>query len=1060
MKAASLALLLMAGPMLMQGQKADWDALDQQVEQIYLKGDLAEAVRVAKLALDAASNPKQTGRSLDRLGFLYYNSGNLKDGETFLRQGLDLRREKLGRDSDDYAQSANDLALFLRDTRRFPEAQALAEEAVAVRSRILDPNDPSLAETLETLGSIYTGEGEYEKSAATFEKARAIYESRIDAQNPAPPEYGTLLVNLSGNYSRLGQYRRAEAGYQTALDVLGKTIGPKHPIYTTSQMGFANLETTLGNYSIAEKLYNEAAPLLKSALGETHPMYIQLLDSRASLYQAMGNRAGAESDYQTALDLRKKIFGPNHVLVAATLRNYGRFVYARNPAEGEKLLREAVDIYANSSNRPPFEYANTLLALSEAERKRGDLPAARETIQNALDVAAQGLGKNHPVYASALRNLGLVEEAAHEYADAEQNMRQAIAIVSDIQGDDHPDLAVYLKNLASLYETQGKYAEAAPLYRRSFEIDDRVLSDILNVGSESTKAGVLANLDDPLPTLLAFQQKAGDQFPEARILAFEAVARRKGRVLDHVRDWRQNLRANSDSAIRRRLDQWQAMLECEASLTTALGYRDFKPAAAGTCSLEDSEFAGRYDRLLSDLRTKWTPELGKQALAALRELKTRTDAVETVLSRDVPGFSNAKPVTLDAMRSRLEPDELLVEIVAYQKHYGAFLLDHSGRLRWVDLGSAQPIDSAVRDLIAGANDWSVSLARRETQLAATSRGTAQDALGKLSHALAPLRTQLEQDKTVHRLRIAPDGLLTLAPFAALSDPQGHFLIERFAISYLSAGRDLAAVSNNDAETLNPPVIALSPGGRSRPASAAPNATSAASAFRADDLERLDGAESEARSLQALLPRSQLLAEGEATEQRVKELHRPVLLHIVGHGLVRGNEECSFAGHAYSPGCALLGLDAGARAMNLSAIVLEEAYGRGAGSSQDGLLTALELESLDLEGSEMLVLSQCRMADGVPSSSDGVYGMRRAAAIAGVRTFVAPLWNVSDSAEGALMGRFYRELRSGRDRAEALRQAMLQVMRTRHTPETNSFLYWAPVILSGDPAPLPKRLFLQ
>ncbi len=105
---------------------------------------------------------------------------------------------------------------------------------------------------------------------------------------------------------------------------------------------------------------------------------------------------------------------------------------------------------------------------------------------------------------------------------------------------------------------------------------------------------------------------------------------------------------------------------------------------------------------------------------------------------------------------------------------------------------------------------------------------------------------------------------------------------------------------------------------------------------------------------------------------------------------------------------------------------------------------------------MLVLSQCRMADGVPSSSDGVYGMRRAAAIAGVKTFVAPLWNISDSTERILMERFYQELRAGRDRSEALRQAMLQVM---HSPPSNTFLYWAPVILSGDPAPLPKRVFL-
>ena len=143
-------------------------------------------------------------------------------------------------------------------------------------------------------------------------------------------------------------------------------------------------------------------------------------------------------------------------------------------------------------------------------------------------------------------------------------------------------------------------------------------------------------------------------------------------------------------------------------------------------------------------------------------------------------------------------------------------------------------------------------------------------------------------------------------------------------------------------------------------------------------------------------------------------------------------------------------------MNLSAIVLEEAYGRGAKSSQDGLLTALELEALDLHASQMLVLSQCRMADGVPSSGNGIYGMRRAAAIAGVQTFVAPLWEVSDSIERALMTRFYKELSAGRGRADALRAAMLQVMRT---PQQKSFLYWAPVILTGDPSPLPRQLFL-
>jgi CHAT domain-containing protein len=218
---------------------------------------------------------------------------------------------------------------------------------------------------------------------------------------------------------------------------------------------------------------------------------------------------------------------------------------------------------------------------------------------------------------------------------------------------------------------------------------------------------------------------------------------------------------------------------------------------------------------------------------------------------------------------------------------------------------------------------------------------------------------------------------------------------------------------------------------------------------------LEGAALEARDVQRRMPKAQLLGEGEATEQRIKQLHRPALLHIVGHGIVRGNEDCAAA--PASPGCQLAGIDPAARVMSLSAIVLEEAYGRGGGSSQDGMLTALELQTLDLQGTEMLVLSQCRMADGVPSSGEGIFGMRRAAAIAGVRTFVAPLWKIADATERALMDRFYKELSAGKGRAEALRQAQLQLLRNSRTA---SFLQWAPVILSGDPAPLPKEWFAQ
>ena len=145
----------------------------------------------------------------------------------------------------------------------------------------------------------------------------------------------------------------------------------------------------------------------------------------------------------------------------------------------------------------------------------------------------------------------------------------------------------------------------------------------------------------------------------------------------------------------------------------------------------------------------------------------------------------------------------------------------------------------------------------------------------------------------------------------------------------------------------------------------------------------------------------------------------------------------------------------AKAMSLSAIVLEEAYGRGGRSSDDGMLTAVELQNVDLRGTEMLVLSQCQMANGVTSIGEGVYGMRRAAAIAGAKTFVAPLWNVDDRVERTLMARFYTGLAAGETRVAALRRAKLEI---RRSAATRSFLYWAPVILSGSASALPSALF--
>jgi CHAT domain-containing protein len=118
------------------------------------------------------------------------------------------------------------------------------------------------------------------------------------------------------------------------------------------------------------------------------------------------------------------------------------------------------------------------------------------------------------------------------------------------------------------------------------------------------------------------------------------------------------------------------------------------------------------------------------------------------------------------------------------------------------------------------------------------------------------------------------------------------------------------------------------------------------------------------------------------------------------------------------------------------------------STDDGLLTAEDVTGLDLAGTEFVVLSACETGLGAVRTGEGVFGLRRAFALAGARTLIISLWKVPDEATRELMAHLYRLLLAGRGRAQALREAQL-AMKARY-PDP---YYWGAFICQGDPSPL-------
>jgi CHAT domain-containing protein len=219
---------------------------------------------------------------------------------------------------------------------------------------------------------------------------------------------------------------------------------------------------------------------------------------------------------------------------------------------------------------------------------------------------------------------------------------------------------------------------------------------------------------------------------------------------------------------------------------------------------------------------------------------------------------------------------------------------------------------------------------------------------------------------------------------------------------------------------------------------------------------LPGAETEARSVAKLLGGNTVLRLGaEAREVEVKAVQSPRVLHLATHGFfLSGQEYMRTNSAALASAFALLGGPQGRPANDwenplvrcgIALAGANHAQQITSAVAEDGLLTGLEAALLNLQGTELVILSACGSGTGEVKNGEGVMSLRRAFRIAGAETVLASHWKVSDQATGRLMTEFMRRWRAGEPRAKAWREAQLSLLRSA---EFANPYFWAAFTLTG------------
>lgn len=321
----------------------------------------------------------------------------------------------------------------------------------------------------------------------------------------------------------------------------------------------------------------------------------------------------------------------------------------------------------------------------------------------------------------------------------------------------------------------------------------------------------------------------------------------------------------------------------------------------------------------------------------------------------------------------------------------------------------------------------------------------------------PIRNAVKDCK---HLIFAPDGDLNLLPFQILPlDETGtHLLMDEYTISYLGVGRDILrskiqstrnAIAFSKAKPIAPLVIAdpdfdfgveLATDINDIPDNndfvknfIASEASPTAELVKVlgDRLSRTLGTRFLGESVAKKLQNARLYMQAEALETCLTSSQCPIIMLIATHGLFLPDSQ-------QPPNLKrnLLGLERFSQVkvenpMMRSGLALAGANTWLSGGTLPkkagkGFVFAHDIASLDLWANELTVLSACDTARGDIKIGEGVFGLRRAFAVAGTKTLVMSLWKVPDKVTALLMDRFFHNLQSGMNRANALQEAQVYI----------------------------------
>ncbi|RMH55974.1 MAG: serine/threonine protein kinase [Bacteroidetes bacterium] len=480
---------------------------------------LARGARQVRQEL--AEQPAVQATMLHVIGDVYFGLGLLDEADSMLTRALALRRQVLGEDHPDVAETEDVLAQLRNQRGAFEEAEALARQALATRRVQPEPDSADVARSLQTLAQVLNRQARYEEAERLLREALTLLPP---ATNPGTAT-AQIQHDLAGVLYARGKVPEAETLYRDALAIHRQLYGDHHIRVVEGLNAVGLMLREQQRLDDAEQLLRQAYTRGRRLLGHVHPTVATITYNLALTLQNQGHLPEAEALYHEVLAMDRELLGERHPYVAGDLDVLGTLMHDQGRLdEAEAFYREALDLRRNVLGPDHPDVASSLNNLAALFLDRGTLDEAERLYREALDLRRNRLGMEHPKTALSLNNLGATLQRMGRLEEAEALIREAVAISRAAWDTASPPLATYLNNLGEVLANQGRLDAAEAAYREALAVrltlhgpdNARVARSQVNLARVLVQQGATAEAEtlfiaaaricrttDPDPTTLA-----------------------------------------------------------------------------------------------------------------------------------------------------------------------------------------------------------------------------------------------------------------------------------------------------------------------------------------------------------------------------------------------------------------------------------------------------------------------------------------------------------------------------------------------------------------------------